>query len=156
MHRLPKPAEVGFKLEHFAAIREDGSTAGFLDVHSENYMGAGGLFAIKCATRCRFKHEYALPLIRSNIAAVMETTAKHVLPVSMILGLGIWLSTPGPLGMTAKIQALVNPDAWVTHVLWALALLAIVARGSGALSLDRLFGLDGQALRGATTVVRAV
>ncbi len=43
MHSLPKAAGVGFKPEHFAAIREDGPTVGFLEVHAENYMGAGGL-----------------------------------------------------------------------------------------------------------------
>ncbi len=115
-----------------------------------------GLFSIKDSTWFLFEHEYALPLIPSNIAAVMGTTAEHVLPVLMILGLGTRLSALGLLAMTAVIQTFVYPDAWVTHGLWASALLAVVARGPGALSLDRLFGLDGQTAGGATTVVRAV
>jgi len=43
MRNLPKAAGVGFKPEHFAAIREDDPPMGFFEVHAENYMGAGGL-----------------------------------------------------------------------------------------------------------------
>lgn len=103
-----------------------------------------GLFTIKESTWFLFEHEYALPLIPPNIAAVMAATAEHVLPVLMILGFATRLSALGLLGMTAVIQTFVYPDAWVTHGLWASALLALIARGPGALSLDRLFGLDGQ------------
>lgn len=38
---LPPIAGVGFKPEHFEAILDD-RFAGFLEVHAENYMGAGG------------------------------------------------------------------------------------------------------------------
>ena len=115
-----------------------------------------GLFTIKDSTWFLFEHEYALPLIPSNIAAVMGTTAEHVLPVLMILGLATRLSALGLLGMTAVIQTFVYPDAWVTHGLWASALLALVARGPGALSLDRVLRLDGPPTRDASTTVRAV
>ena len=40
---LPALAGVGFKPEHFTAIRKDASGIGFFEVHAENYMGAGGL-----------------------------------------------------------------------------------------------------------------
>ena len=43
MPDLPKKAGVGFKPDHFAAIRSDAPTMGFFEVHAENYMGAGGL-----------------------------------------------------------------------------------------------------------------
>lgn len=104
-----------------------------------------GLFSIKDSTWFLFEHEYALPLIPSNIAAVMATTAEHLLPVLIILGLATRLSALGLLGMTAVIQIFVYPDAWVTHGLWASALLALVAIGPGRLSLDHLLGLDGKA-----------
>lgn len=102
-----------------------------------------GLFSIKDSTWFLFEHEYALPVIPSNIAAVMGTTAEHVLPILMILGLGTRLSALGLLGMTAVIQIFVYPGAWITHGLWASALLALMARGPGAWSLDHLLGLDG-------------
>lgn len=40
---LPASAGVGFKPEHFDQIRASASSVGFLEVHAENYMGAGGL-----------------------------------------------------------------------------------------------------------------
>ena len=39
---LPPRAGVGFKPEHFEAIRQEQPKIGFLEVHAENYMGAGG------------------------------------------------------------------------------------------------------------------
>jgi putative oxidoreductase len=52
------------------------------------------------------------------------------------------LSALGLLTMTAVIQLFVFPDAWITHGLWAAALLVIVAQGPGRLSLDHLLKLD--------------
>lgn len=43
MNKLPKSVGVGFKPDHFAAIRQESGPVGFLEVHAENYMGAGGL-----------------------------------------------------------------------------------------------------------------
>ena len=104
-----------------------------------------GVFSIKDSTWFLFEHEYALPLIPSNLAAVLGTTAEHVLPILMFLGPATRFSALGLLVMTAVIQILVYPGAWITHGLWAAALLAVVARGPGALSLDRLLGFDGHA-----------
>ena len=101
-----------------------------------------GLFSIKDSTWYLFEHEYALPLIRPPVAAVMATTAEHLLPLLMILGLATRLSALGLIGMTAVIEIFVYPDAWITHGLWAAALLALVARGPGAWSLDRALGLE--------------
>jgi putative oxidoreductase len=92
-----------------------------------------------------FEHEYALPLIPHEVAAVMATVAEHVLPALMIAGLLTRLSALGLLGMTAVIQVFVYPDAWMTHGLWAAALLGVVAFGPGRLSVDRWLGLDGSA-----------
>jgi putative oxidoreductase len=103
-----------------------------------------GLFSIKDSTWFLFEQEYALPLIPSDVAAILATTAEHVLPILIILGLATRFSALGLLLMTAVIQIFVYPDAWVTHGLWASALLALVARGPGRFSLDHLFGLDGR------------
>jgi putative oxidoreductase len=89
-----------------------------------------------------FEQEYALPLIPPNIAAVAATLAEHILPVLMIVGLLTRLSALGLLGMTAVIQIFVYPDAWMTHGLWAAALLAVLAFGPGRLSADRALRLD--------------
>lgn len=41
-HRLPPSAGVGFKPEHFSDILADDPPIGFIEIHAENYMGAGG------------------------------------------------------------------------------------------------------------------
>jgi putative oxidoreductase len=102
-------------------------------------------FSIKDSTWFLFEHEYALPLIPHEVAAVMATVAEHLLPVLLILGLFTRLSALGLLGMTAVIQIFVYPDAWMTHGLWAAPLLAVVARGPGRWSVDHLAGIDRRA-----------
>ncbi|MCC5955043.1 MAG: DoxX family protein [Natronohydrobacter sp.] len=99
-------------------------------------------FSIKDSTYFLFEHVYALPLIPSAPAAVLATVAEHVLPVLLILGLFARVSAFGLLIMTAVIQIFVFPDAWVTHGLWAAALLVVVAHGPGRVSLDHLLKLD--------------
>lgn len=99
-------------------------------------------FRIKDSTWFLFEQEYALPLIPPEIAAVIATLAEHLLPVLMILGLLTRLSAFGLLAMTSVIQIFVYPDAWMTHGLWAAALLAVVARGPGRWSADNWLGLD--------------
>lgn len=98
--------------------------------------------SIKESTWFLFEHEYALPLIPHELAAVLATVAEHLLPVFLVFGLFTRLSALGLLAMTAVIQIFVYPDAWMTHGLWAAPLLAVVARGPGAWSLDHLAGLD--------------
>ncbi len=99
-------------------------------------------FSIKDSTWFLFEHVYALPLIPPAVAAVMATMAEHVLPVLLILGLFARFAALGLLIMTAVIQFLVFPGAWVTHGLWAAALLVTLALGPGRLALDHLLRLE--------------
>lgn len=99
-------------------------------------------FSIKDSTYFLFEHVYALPLIPPAQAAVLATIAEHVLPVLLILGLFARFSALGLLLMTAVIQIFVFPEAWVTHGLWAAALLVTLAHGPGRLSLDYPLKLD--------------
>lgn len=101
-----------------------------------------GLFSIKDSTWFLFEHEYALPIIPHELAAVLATVAEHVLPVLLVLGFFTRFSALGLLAMTAVIQIFVYPGAWITHGLWAAALLAVVARGPGRVSLDHVLGID--------------
>lgn len=99
-------------------------------------------FTIKESTYFLFEHVYNLPIVPPAPAAVLATVAEHVLPVLLILGFLSRLSALGLLVMTAVIQIFVFPDAWVTHGLWAAALLVVLAQGPGRLSLDHLLKLD--------------
>lgn len=102
---------------------------------------------IKEQTYFLFEQVYALPVIPPAVAAVTATVAEHVLAVLLVLGLMSRLSAFGLLVMTAVIQIFVFPAAWVTHGLWAAALLVVLAQGPGRLSLDHLLGLDRGARR---------
>ncbi len=99
-------------------------------------------FTIKDSTYFLFENVYNLPLVPPAPAAVLATVAEHVLPVLLILGFLSRLSALGLLVMTAVSQIFVFPNAWVTHGLWAAALLVVLAQGPGRLSLDHLFKLD--------------
>jgi putative oxidoreductase len=99
-------------------------------------------FAIKDSTWFLFANEFNLPVIPADWAAVMATVAEHVFPVLLVLGLMTRASALALLTMTAVIQIFVYPCAWVTHGLWATCFLILIARGPGALSLDRLLRLD--------------
>ena len=95
-------------------------------------------FHIREETFYLFREEYRLPLLPPDLAAYLATAAEHVFPVLLIVGLGSRLSALALLGMTAVIQLFVYPSGWPEHILWATALLTIVARGPGVLSLDHL------------------
>ena len=99
-----------------------------------------GLFTIKDSTYELFRSEYALPLIPPELAAQMATTAEHVFPLLLVLGLCTRGAALGLLGMTAVIEIFVYPDAWPTHLGWAALLLPLVAKGGGRWSLDQVAG----------------
>ena len=56
------------------------------------------------------------------------------------------LSALGLIFMTAVIQIFVYPEGWPDHILWFAALLLIVARGPGAISLDHLIWSRAQSV----------
>jgi len=88
-----------------------------------------------------FREEYKVPLLPPEFAAHMAAYAEHLLPVLLVLGLATRLSALGLLGMTAVIQIFVYPDAWPTHLTWAVALLYLAGRGAGRLSVDQGIGI---------------
>ena len=95
-------------------------------------------FALKPSTFFLFESEYNVPLISPVVAAYMATAAELSMPWLLWLGLGARFAALALLGMTTVIQTFVYPDAYMTHGLWAVALLLIIKYGAGALSLDRL------------------
>lgn len=85
-----------------------------------------------------FREEYKVPLLPPDVAAYMATTAEHIFPILLVIGLATRLSAMGLLLMTAVIEIFIYPDGWPEHILWAALLLSIIARGAGAKSLDYL------------------
>lgn len=87
-----------------------------------------------------FRDEYRVPLLPPEIAAPLAASFELACPVLLVLGLATRLATLPLIGMTLVIQLFVYPASWPDHLLWLGLLLAILARGPGALSLDR--GID--------------
>ena len=100
-----------------------------------------GLLTIKDTTFTLFAEDYKVPLLPPEFAAYMATYAEHLFPLLLIIGLGTRLSALALLGMTAVIQIFVYPDAWPTHLTWAVPMLYLIGRGGGALALDERLGI---------------
>lgn len=84
-----------------------------------------------------FRTDYRLPFIAPVPAAYAATTAEHLFPILLTLGLFTRFSACGLLVMTSVIEIFVYPDAWPTHLSWAGLLLPLIAFGGGKFSLDR-------------------
>lgn len=84
-----------------------------------------------------FRSEYKLPLVPPELAAHLAAYSEHFFPVLLVLGLATRLSALALLGMTLVIEVFVYPDAWPTHLTWAVPLLYLAGRGAGRLSIDR-------------------
>jgi putative oxidoreductase len=94
-----------------------------------------------------FADEYRLPLLPTELAAVLGTATELSAPVLLAFGLFARFGAAALLGMTLVIQFLVYPANWAEHLMWGTILAGVVSRGPGALSLDRLiarhlFGRD--------------
>ncbi|MFN3279060.1 MAG: DUF692 domain-containing protein [Paracoccus hibiscisoli] len=99
MTRLPARAGLGFKPQHFAAIRRDPNPPAFFEVHAENYMGAGGL-----------PH-----------AQLTALRADHAISVHRV---GLSIGGEGPLdgAHLARLRALCDryqPESFSEHLAWS-------------------------------------
>jgi putative oxidoreductase len=109
-----------------------------------------GWFTLSFGAKTLFADEYRLHLLGAEIpfpapdlVAALASSAEIALPIMLAFGLLTRYAALGLLCMTAVIQ-LVYPDGWQNfHLPWAAMALAIMAFGPGAVSLDRLIGLDG-------------
>lgn len=98
-----------------------------------------GWFTINDSAFELFRTDYRLPFIAPVPAAYAATTAEHLFPILLTLGLFTRASAGALLVMTSVIEIFVYPDAWPTHLSWAGLLLPLIALGGGKLSLDNLF-----------------
>jgi putative oxidoreductase len=89
-----------------------------------------------------FRDEYRVPVLSPEMAAAMASVFELGCPALLIAGLLTRLATLPLLGMLTVIQLFVYPGAWSEHVVWGSILLLLLTRGGGAISLDRLLGLE--------------
>jgi len=102
-------------------------------------------FHIKESTFFLFREEYMVPLIPPDFATYLATFSENVFSVLLIVGLAARLSAAWLLAMTAVIQVFVYPSGWPDHILWATALLVVISRGPGVISLDHILSRRQQA-----------
>ncbi len=100
-----------------------------------------GLLTITPGAYQLFEEEYKLPLLSPDVAAQLATYVEHLFPILLALGLFTRLSAAALLVMTAIIEIFVYPAAWPTHLSWVGLLLPLLARGAGALSMDRFLNI---------------
>jgi putative oxidoreductase len=113
-----------------------------------------GWFTLSFGTKILFSQDYRLHIFGAQIpfpfpelVATMASTGEIVLPILLAFGFLTRWAALGLLGMTAIIQ-LTYPDGWANfHLYWAAMALAILTFGPGAVSVDRLLGLDGRSAR---------
>ncbi len=87
-----------------------------------------------------FGAEYAMPY--PELMARLSAIGEFFLPILVMLGLFSRFGALGLLVMTGVIQ-LVYPNAWaLVHLPWAIALVLIIAKGPGLISLDYILGID--------------
>lgn len=96
---LPQKAGIGFKPQHYAQLVGGSPTVGFLEIHAENYMGAGGP---PHAMLTHLRADYALS----------------------VHGVGLSIGGPDPLDADhlARLRRLCDryqPDSFSEHLAWA-------------------------------------
>ena len=100
-----------------------------------------GLLTVNDTAFELFRTDYALPLVKPEIAAYAATYSEHLFPLLLVLGLFTRFAALALLIMTSIIEIFVYPDAWPTHLSWAGLLLPLIAQGGGKFSLDRVLKL---------------
>jgi uncharacterized protein (UPF0276 family) len=99
MEKLPNSVGVGFKPEHFEAIMSDALQLAFLEIHAENYMGAGGR-------------------PHAQLARIRERFALSIHGV----GLSIGGEQPVDKAHLARLSALIErykPQSFSEHLAWS-------------------------------------
>jgi putative oxidoreductase len=89
-----------------------------------------------------FADEYKVPVFPPEIAARMAVTFEIGCSLLLVAGLLTRVATLPLLGMILVIQTFVYPSAWSEHLTWGSILIFLLTRGPGALSADRLIGLE--------------
>ena len=82
-----------------------------------------------------FQFEYAVPLLLSELAAIIATAFELACPVLLVLGLGTRLAALPLIDMTIVIDFTYQHH--VEHLYWLMMLGLIVLFGPGPLSVDR-------------------
>lgn len=106
-----------------------------------NVFFKAGLTKIKTwdSTLMLFEYEYAVPVLRFDVAAYLATGAELLLPVLLVLGLAGRASAVGlfVLNVVAAISYPdISPAGINDHYFWGAMLLILTVYGPGKISVD--------------------
>jgi putative oxidoreductase len=135
---LAKTAEQLLSLSLLLLVQRLGIAAVFF---TSGRTKVDGILTVNDTAFELFRSEYALPLVKPEIAAYAATYSEHLFPILLVLGLFTRVSAGALLVMTSIIEIFVYPDAWPTHLSWAGLLLPLIAFGGGKMALDRILKL---------------
>lgn len=128
-------------------------------VHIAHVFFTSGLTKVRNwdGTRTLFSDDYRVPLIPTDVAAVLATAGELALPVLLAFGLfarfgaaGLFVVNAVALYAYWHVLSELEP-ALYQHYVWGAALLVPLLDGPGRLSLDAWF-----VRRGASSAMRAV
>src|SRR5262245_21003564 len=105
------------------------------------------------STVALFQDEYKVPVLSPDVAATLASTFEIGCSLLLVAGLASRLATLPMLGMIMTIQLFVYPSAWPEHLVWGSILLFLLTRGPGAISIDRLIGLEPGAVEPARSML---
>lgn len=95
-------------------------------------------FVLNDSTYDLFRDEYKVPLLPPETAAVLAAISEHLFSVLLLIGLASRLSAGALFLMTLVIEIFVYPESWSDHLMWSAALLYIILRGPGTVSVDHV------------------
>lgn len=108
-----------------------------------NVFWKSGLTKIQSwdSTIALFTHEYQVPLLSPEVAAVLGTGTELIFPVLLVLGLGSRVSA-AVLFVFNYIAVISYPElnevGIKDHVYWGILLLVTLLHGPGRISMDHL------------------
>ena len=85
-----------------------------------------------------FDNTYHVPLLPPHVAAYLAVALEVGSTPLLLLGLATRLTSLALAGMTLVIEVFVFPQAWPTHIQWAVMILVLLRWGPGPISLDAL------------------
>ena len=81
---------------------------------------------------------YHLPLLLPEMATYLATAVEHVTPVMMVVGLATRAAGAAMMTVIAVIFIFVHQDEWPAFLVWSSAIVFLLTKGPGVLSLDHL------------------
>jgi len=105
------------------------------------FWGAGMLKMTNWQVSAKTFEEFAsynIPVLPPELAAYLATGVEHVTPVLMIIGLATRAAGGAMLGVIAVIFIFVHQDEWPAFCIWSSAIIFLLTKGPGVLSLDHL------------------